>query len=151
MARLSPPPPISSSTFPNLRRLRLAPPPTSRHKGAVLLSTVVAAAPRLSHLCISHTACARKELERALENTNLRNLTRLVVEMGATRRSPSPPSTTAAGLEHAKLVRFAQDDGRVRLVREKRWWVDVQAALVEWEEADELRWDEREELEMNGD
>ncbi|KAJ7922952.1 hypothetical protein B0H13DRAFT_1472662, partial [Mycena leptocephala] len=47
------PPPILSSTLPNLRRLHLAPLPTSPHKGSVLLSTIAAAAPRLSHFCIS--------------------------------------------------------------------------------------------------
>ncbi|KAF8213697.1 hypothetical protein K438DRAFT_1804470 [Mycena galopus ATCC 62051] len=144
----TPGPPISTRTFPSLRRLRLAPPPTSLHKGSVLLSTVADAAPRLSHLCISHITCTSKELERALEQTSLRNLTRLVVEVGTTRRSPSPPANAAAGSEHAKLMRLAQDDGRVRIVREKRWWIDVQAALLEWEEADELRWENRE---MNDD
>lgn len=145
------PPPILSSTLPNLRRLHLAPLPTSPHKGSVLLSTIAAAAPRLSHFCISHTACTRKELERALEHSNLRNLTRLVVEVGTARRSLSPPANTAAESEHAGLMRLAQDDGRVRIVREKRWWIDVQAALIEWEDVDELRWDDREVLEANDD
>lgn len=149
------PPRISSasaSTLPNLRRLRFASPPTSPHRGAVLLRTVAAAAPRLSHLCISHTACTRKELECALEDTDLRNLTRLVMEMSTSRRSrsPSPPGNAAAsGSEHAKLMRLAQNDGRVRIVREKRWWIDVQAALIEWEEVDELRWDDRDKWETN--
>ncbi|KAJ6519283.1 hypothetical protein C8R45DRAFT_17030 [Mycena sanguinolenta] len=144
------PPPISTSTFPNLRRLRLAPPLTSPHEGAVLLTTIATATPRLSHLCISHTACTSRELERALEHTNLRNLTRLVVEMGTSRRTPSPPANVVAVPEHTKLMRLAQDDGRVRIVREKRWWIDVQAALLEWEEADE-RWENREEYPTNGD
>lgn len=145
------PPPILSSTVPNLRRLRLAAPVTSPHKGEVLLSTVAAAAPKLSHLCISHHACTRKELERALEHTNMRNLTRLVVEVGTAGRNDSPPANGAAGTEHAKLLRLAQDDGRVRIIREKRWWIDVQAALVEWEEVDELRWDERDAVETKHD
>ncbi|KAJ7171877.1 hypothetical protein C8R43DRAFT_843087, partial [Mycena crocata] len=38
---------------PKLCRLRLAPPPTSPHKGSVLLNTISSAAPRLSHLYIS--------------------------------------------------------------------------------------------------
>jgi hypothetical protein len=46
-------------------------------------------------------------------------------------------------------MRLAQNDGRVRIVREKRWWIDVQAALIEWEEVDELRWDDREKWETN--
>ncbi|KAJ6569604.1 hypothetical protein B0H19DRAFT_700505 [Mycena capillaripes] len=145
------PPPILSSTVPNLRRLRLAPPLTSPHGGAVLLSTIAAAAPKLSHLCVSHHACTRKELERALEHTSMRNLTRLVVEVGTARRNDSPPGNAAAGSEHAGLLRLAQDDGRVRIVREKRWWIDVQAALVEWEEVDELRWDDRDPVETNDD
>ncbi|KAK7064718.1 hypothetical protein R3P38DRAFT_56216 [Favolaschia claudopus] len=140
-------PPTPSPTLPYLRHLRFAPGPTSRHKGATLLNTVTVAAPGLSHLCLSHTACTRKELERALEHTSLRNLTRLVVEADITRRSPSPSATAGTVSEHVKLLQLAQDDGRVRILREKRWWVDVQAALLEWEEADELRWDEREEYE----
>ncbi|KAJ7687670.1 hypothetical protein B0H14DRAFT_2421570 [Mycena olivaceomarginata] len=89
------PPRISSasaSTLPNLRRLRFASPPTSPHRGAVLLRTVAAAAPRLSHLCISHTACTRKELECALEDTDLRNLTRLVMEMSTSPQPQSQPT-----------------------------------------------------------
>ncbi|KAF7367383.1 hypothetical protein MSAN_00800900 [Mycena sanguinolenta] len=144
------PPPISTSTFPNLRRLRLAPPLTSPHEGAVLLTTIAAATPRLSHLCISHTACTSRELERALEHTNLRNLTRLIVEVGTSRRTPSPPANAVHVSEHTKLMRLAQDDGRVRIVREKRWWIDVQAALLEWEEADE-RWEDRGEFARNSD
>ncbi|KAJ7785726.1 hypothetical protein B0H16DRAFT_2914 [Mycena metata] len=141
------PSPSLSPIFPNLRRLRLASSKTTT-KGAVLLTTIAAAAPRLSHLYLSHTACTRKDLERALEHSNLRNLTRLVVEVGAFRRSHSPPNNPATeSLEHAGLLRLAQTDARVRIVAEKRWWVDVQAALIEWEEADELQWDEREELE----
>ncbi|KAJ7226065.1 hypothetical protein GGX14DRAFT_316582, partial [Mycena pura] len=44
------PPPTLSCLTPNLRRLRLASPLTSPHKSSVLLNTVTAAAPRLSHL-----------------------------------------------------------------------------------------------------
>ncbi|KAJ7151573.1 hypothetical protein C8R46DRAFT_913790 [Mycena filopes] len=140
------PSPTLSPIFPNLRRLRLA--SSAPSKGAVLLNTIAAGAPRLSHLYISHAASTVKELERALEHSNLRNLTRLVVEVGASRRSRSPPNNSdTESLELAGLLRLPQTDGRVRIVAEKRWWIDVQAALLEWEEADELLWDEREELE----
>ncbi|KAJ7480110.1 hypothetical protein B0H11DRAFT_1808585, partial [Mycena galericulata] len=42
-----------SPMTPRLRWLRFAPPPTSSHKGSVLLNTISAAAPSLSHLCVT--------------------------------------------------------------------------------------------------
>ena len=77
----------------------------------------------------------------------MRNLTRLVVEVGTARRSRSPPGhQMSESAERAGLLRLARDDGRIHIVKERRWWLDVQAALIEWEKADELRWDDREEV-----
>ncbi|KAJ7102460.1 hypothetical protein B0H15DRAFT_795923 [Mycena belliarum] len=143
------PPPTLSPVFPKLRRLRLAPPLTSGHGGAELLDTIAIAAPILSQLYLSHSACAPRVLERALEGTNLRNLTRLFVEVGAARRSsPSPPGDPVA--EPAGLLRLAQGDGRIRIIKERPWWIDVEAALIEWEEVDELQWDHREQVKRDG-
>ncbi|KAJ7630435.1 hypothetical protein FB45DRAFT_915493 [Roridomyces roridus] len=140
----SPHPSTSAHLTPRLRRLRLVPPAPSPHQGSPRH-------PVLSHLFLTYSACSRKELERALEDTNLRKLTRLVVEVGVSRRSRSPPGggSAADSLERVGLLRLARTDGRVRIVKEKPWWMDVQAACIEWENVDEMHWDEREGVERN--
>ncbi|KAJ6627016.1 hypothetical protein B0H10DRAFT_1997721 [Mycena sp. CBHHK59/15] len=140
----------ASPVLPTLRCLRFAPPASSPHRRAALLASVDSAAPGLSHLRIPHTACTHADLKKALELPRFCNLSRLIVEMVAEYRSDSPPGNDdAEGLEHAALMRLAETDWRLSVVGAKRWWVDVQSALLEWE-GDVAHWDDGEGVEPDG-
>ncbi|KAJ7293860.1 hypothetical protein C8J57DRAFT_1270220 [Mycena rebaudengoi] len=143
------PPASSASVNPKLRCLRLASPSrVSPHSGAALLATLAIAAPNLCYLRIPHTACKTADLERALVFLKMRHLSRLIVEVGAVGRSSSPPhpSHVAEQLEHTTLMQLVQTDGRIHVIAESRRWLNVQAALLEWEECPELQWEYEDEV-----
>ncbi|KAF7319879.1 hypothetical protein MKEN_00771100 [Mycena kentingensis (nom. inval.)] len=150
--------PFNSDPMPSLRTLKIAgtptPGPGQATKVTALLGTVASAAPGLTHLYFPQTAVStnvslKRDLERALERGTLRGIERVVVEIADVPiRSRTPPPGANGGAQAADrerteregLLTLAREDWRVRVVPAPKWWVDVQTALIEWEEGHDDRW-----------
>nr|GAT46063.1 predicted protein [Mycena chlorophos] len=119
----------NGESLPNLRHLRIAgaPTPGQTIKASVLLGGIASSAPRLTRFYVAQAALnfstARRDLERAMERTSLRGLERLYVEIGPSRGRTPPPgaANSSERTERGALLSFAEDDGRVRIVKEPRW------------------------------